>query len=486
MTPADEGYSGANTLRPGFHNMLEDVAAGRIQAVVCYRLDRISRSVSDFSGILQYFNEHNIAFLSVKEHFDTSTPMGRAMLYISSVFAQLERETIAERLQDNLRRLAQTGRWLGGIPPLGFDAKREKQTEGRIDRSYCLLVPNPSEQEIVTQLFSQYINLKSLSKVSEYAKRMGYQTRKHNSFCARTLRHILSNPVYVKSAPSIYQYYSEMGCTIASSSEQFSGNGIHISGKYEKKQKKLLSQPPSHWTIAVGFHEGLIDADLFLKVQQLLNKNRKKPSRIQSSQTALLSGLLVCPRCGSPMFVSYKTSSNPDIPVHYYYRCRNKTKSRGQLCNMENINGKTADTLALAAVEKYLRDNYTLFLNMLFTSMKSEQYTLKPHHDSIIKTKEKIKNLSKCLADNVDSSASKFILLQIEEYAKSLSILEAAEHTSNTIAFQNASLHLQKIYEILDFVFSPNKWSLEDQKRFFSCLSIKVQPHDQILLLNTQ
>ncbi|WP_373845456.1 recombinase family protein, partial [Clostridium sp.] len=98
----DEGFSGGNIDRPQFQKMILDAKGGKFDSLVCYRLDRISRNVADFSATLELLEQHNISFVSIKEQFDTSTPMGKAMVYIASVFAQLERETIAERVRDNM------------------------------------------------------------------------------------------------------------------------------------------------------------------------------------------------------------------------------------------------------------------------------------------------------------------------------------------------------------------------------------------------
>ncbi|MDO7204481.1 recombinase family protein [Paraclostridium bifermentans] len=90
---------------------------------MCYRLDRVLRNIADFSSLIEDLQKYNISFVSIREQFDTSTPMGRAMMFIASVFAQLERETIAERVRDNMLELAKSGRWLGGTAPLGFNQK---------------------------------------------------------------------------------------------------------------------------------------------------------------------------------------------------------------------------------------------------------------------------------------------------------------------------------------------------------------------------
>ena len=118
----DEGFSGKTLERPQFQKMLEDTKKQKVDYLVCYRLDRISRSVGDFAPLAEDLMSREIRFICIREQFDTSTPMGRAMMYIASVFAQLERETIAQRVRDNMFMLARTGRWLGGTPPTGFSS----------------------------------------------------------------------------------------------------------------------------------------------------------------------------------------------------------------------------------------------------------------------------------------------------------------------------------------------------------------------------
>ena len=108
----DEGFSGGTLERPQFKKMMEDSRSMEFAAIVVYRLDRISRNIGDFAKLIEDLGERKIGFISIKEQFDTTSPMGRAMMYIASVFSQLERETIAERIRDNMHELAKTGRWL--------------------------------------------------------------------------------------------------------------------------------------------------------------------------------------------------------------------------------------------------------------------------------------------------------------------------------------------------------------------------------------
>ena len=116
----DEGFSGGNLARPQFKKMMKDSQKIAFAAIVVYRFDRISRNIGDFAKLIEDLGDRNIDFISIREQFDTSSPMGRAMMYIASVFSQLERETIAERIRDNMHELSKTGRWLGGTTPTGY------------------------------------------------------------------------------------------------------------------------------------------------------------------------------------------------------------------------------------------------------------------------------------------------------------------------------------------------------------------------------
>jgi DNA invertase Pin-like site-specific DNA recombinase len=150
----DEGFSGKTINRPKFQQLLNDIKSKKIDVLICYRLDRISRSVADFSSTLELLQKHNVNFISIKEQFDTSTPMGRAMIYIASVFAQLERETIAERVKDNMLQLAKMGKWSGGQLPLGFSSEKVVfMSEEMKSKSFARLVPIPEELEIVKFIY---------------------------------------------------------------------------------------------------------------------------------------------------------------------------------------------------------------------------------------------------------------------------------------------------------------------------------------------
>lgn len=149
---ADKGYSGKNTYRPGFRALLEDIKRGRIEKVIVYKLDRISRSILDFAEMMELFQKCGVEFVSATEKFDTSTPMGRAMLNICIVFAQLERETIQKRVSDAYSVRSRRGFYMGGVIPYGY--RLEKTYMGGIHTSMYMAVPEEIEQ--IRLIFDMY------------------------------------------------------------------------------------------------------------------------------------------------------------------------------------------------------------------------------------------------------------------------------------------------------------------------------------------
>jgi site-specific DNA recombinase len=130
----DMAWSGKSLDRPDFKRMYSDIENKKIHTVICYKLDRVSRNVNDFSSLINDLSSKNVDFISLTENFDTSSALGRAMMYISSVFAQLERETTAERVKDNMFDQASSGIWNGGPVPFGFDRIEWKEGNRKLSR----------------------------------------------------------------------------------------------------------------------------------------------------------------------------------------------------------------------------------------------------------------------------------------------------------------------------------------------------------------
>lgn len=325
----DEGFSGGNINRPKFKELLKDCREKKFDCLICYRLDRISRNVSDFSALIEELNNLKVSFVSIREQFDTSTPMGRAMMYISSVFAQLERETIAERVRDNMIELAKQGRWLGGSPPLGFDSEQLIYIdEDMKERKIAQLTINKTEIELVKKIYHKYLELGSIHQVVAFLQQNKFKGKRGKYFSASSVSKILSNSAYVKSDDTVLEYLREKGIQVFGKKD---GYGILT---YNKRDNKYNKRDTSDWIAAVSKHKGIIDSDKWLYVQRLLekNKDKNKNMRLGTSNKSLLTGIVRCDKCGSPMRVTYGRN-------HYYYTCTRRIQSKGSLCDNPSVNG---------------------------------------------------------------------------------------------------------------------------------------------------
>ncbi len=361
----DEGFSGGNVNRPHFKRMLRDAKNKKFDLLICYRLDRISRNVSDFSQLIKVLNKHGVDFVSIREQFDTTTPMGRAMMYIASVFSQLERETIAERIQDNMTQLAKTGRWLGGIPPTGYESEAVVSIEPNGKERKCFKLKQiPEEINLVKLIFDKYIRFKSITKVEKYLVENNISTKNGLDFSRYSIRFILSNPVYAIADRQLYDYLTENDYDVCSEPEEFDGvNGL---SSYNKTKQNVENSSErnrnfSEWIIAVGLHEGIISSDVWIEAQTLLEQNKSKSYRKVKSSQSLLSGLLCCSNCGSFMRPKAMQRFNPDGEQVFYYMCEMKEKSRKSRCDISNINGNILDYSVLKELKAIAKKNSPLF-----------------------------------------------------------------------------------------------------------------------------
>lgn len=343
----DEGFSGKNTRRPRFQDMMEDIRRRKYNYLVCYRLDRLGRSMIDLATLVEELNRRQVAFISIKEQFDTSTPMGRAMLYFAGVLAQMEREQIAERVRDNMVMLAKNGRWLGGNTPLGFISTEVKmvQLDGRTRKTWYLKENDP-EILIVRLIFQQYLEKRSLVKVAEYLRIHQIRTRKGNDYTVTAVRDILRNPVYCSADREGYEYFRSLGCQVCLE-EPAENVGKSSPGLicYAKTVSGHRENPPEKWILAAGKHRGIIAGKDFVKVQQLLENNKQKSGGYRTrNEIALLSGILYC-SCGCAMRPKYYTVKQTEAAGNrrFSYICPRKNLTHSQNCRIPNLQGNTLD-----------------------------------------------------------------------------------------------------------------------------------------------
>ena len=216
----DNGVSGKDTNREQFQEMCRDIEKGIISKVIVYKLDRISRSIIDFANMMEFFAKYNVEFVSCSEKFDTSTPMGRAMLNICIVFAQLERETIQQRITDAYHSRNKKGFYMGGGKPYGFDLEKI-EIDGKKSKKYT---PISAEIEGVKLIYSMYskpnATLGDILKVLNESK---VPAKKGGKWCLSSVMKILSSPVYVKADVDVYNFYKDMGAKVINPPEDFNG-----------------------------------------------------------------------------------------------------------------------------------------------------------------------------------------------------------------------------------------------------------------------
>lgn len=285
----DGGFTGGNTDRPALKRLLADIEAGRVDTVVVYKIDRFSRSLADFMRMMTVFEEHEVAFVSVTQAFDTSSSMGRLTLNILLSFAQFEREIIGERIRDKIAASRQKGKWTGGTPILGYDVDRSNGSPK--------LVVNATEASRVRQIFDLYLELGALLPVAAELDRRGWRNKAWTTRDGRgrgglpfdkcRVHKLLTNVLYV--------------------------------GKVTHKNE-----------VYAGEHEPIIHDDVLQRVQQqLLRNGRNGAAEGRNRHGALLRGLLYCKSCNRAMSHTFTTRGNRR---YRYYTCTNAVKRGRAAC----------------------------------------------------------------------------------------------------------------------------------------------------------
>ena len=297
-TYIDRGFSGKDTRRPGFEALMEDIRRGEIQAVVVYKLDRISRSIVDFSNMMEVFQSYGVSFISSTEKFDTSTPIGRAMLNLCAVFAQLERETIQKRVSDAYRSRSQKGFYMGGRVPFGFRVEQIKM-DGISTSRY-----QPVKEEIrwVKEMFSFYAQQEaSLGELAQYLKELGAVNRQGKAFCPARLGELIRNPVYVKADGKVYQFFRDRGVRLLDPPGWYTGER----GCYLYQEEKGSKAALTGCLAVLAPHRGIVDSDTWLACRRKCLEHRRAGPK-GTEKSSWLVGKVACGICGSSLAVRKK------------------------------------------------------------------------------------------------------------------------------------------------------------------------------------
>ena len=346
----DKGYSGKNTDRPAFQEMMADITAGKIRRVIVYRLDRISRSVLDFASVIDMFQKYGVDFVSTMEKFDTGTPIGKAMLMIVMIFAQLERETIQQRVIDAYSSRSKRGFYMGGKVPYGFRLK-ETVIDGIRTKMY---EPVPKETAIIEQIFSMYAQSQtSFGDIVRWLDERQVKKRNGEPFSRSRIRDLVVNPVYVRADYRLYEFYKAQGTIIENRPEDFIGtNGAYLYSGNEGKRKTVSLQ--GH-TLVLAPHEGLIPSDIWIKCRSKCLSSTRVAKPIKAKAT-WLAGKVKCAHCGYALSAKvYHCKTKSD---NRYYLCNNKYNTGG--CNFGSLDADLVDEIVFEEMRKKLAEFNTL------------------------------------------------------------------------------------------------------------------------------
>lgn len=308
----DRGFSGKDTNRPGFEKMMADIQAGMIKRVIVYKLDRISRSILDFANMMEQFQKYHVEFVSSTEKFDTSTPIGRAMLNICIVFAQLERETIQKRVTDAYYARSKRGFYMGGRIPYGYRLK-ETVIDG-IRTSMYEEVPEESEQ--LKQIYTLYADSSnSLGDIIRYLKEHRMKHLRGGNWSSARLSELLRNPIYVQADIDVYRFFQSQGVNICNPASDFTGNNacyLYKGTSSDTKSSAFDTREPASSSgkqgeffdkeIVLAPHKGIISSKTWLACRMRCLNNRQS-TKTCKPKNSWLSGKVKCGNCGYALTV---------------------------------------------------------------------------------------------------------------------------------------------------------------------------------------
>jgi len=303
----DGGFSGGTIERPGFKHLLSDAEAGEFDVIVCYRLDRVSRSLVDFVKVHEFLEQRKVALVSVTESINTSTPHGRMMVNVLVSFGQYERELIGERTRDKLSAARRRGKWTGGHPVLGFD----------LDPRGGQLLVNNAEAEMVREVFQQFVEKRSLVQVADELNRRGWTLKRWTTkdgkpygggrFDKVSLRRLLTNHAYV--------------------------------GKVEFEG-----------TVYDGEHAAIVSPKVFRDVLQVLAENHSTGGAAHRNRHgALLRSILRCAACDSAMV---HAPTRKDGKLYRYYRCTNAMRKGAGACPTKSLPADKIEALVVDQIRR--------------------------------------------------------------------------------------------------------------------------------------
>lgn len=302
----DKGYSGTNTKRPAFREMMDCAKEGSLRGIIVYKLDRISRSLCDFASIWTVCEKKKIELISCTEGIDSKTPMGQMLIKLLIMFAEMEQKNISARIRDNYFARAEKMLSLGGRVPVGFNKDFTIEEKGAATVKRCFLYVTKG---------------KSLDETGRILGITGTKVAR-----------IVRNPVYVRSDEHIVEKLKKEGYKILGREEDYcKGCGMR---EISSGSEKYIA--PSH-------HEGIIDPDLWLAAREILN-SRKPSSNAGSGKLSWIQGIIICGKCGESCYVRDNGKGRP----YLYITCQGRRK--GTCTGLHGIRAEDVEKLVSSII----------------------------------------------------------------------------------------------------------------------------------------
>ena len=330
MVYEDAGISGKDIRhRPAMQQLLEDASKKKFHLVMSWKINRISRKLSDAIKIVETLEKYGIGYQSYSEPFESSTPAGKMQFQMMALVGEFERNTIAQNVKMGMRAKAMSGEWCGGIPPFGYCWVTMEGTENHGRRKSRLEVVE-REAEAVRLMFQLYASGKGYKAIVGRINREGYRTKLDNAFSVAQIKSILTNPVYIGKVR------------------------YDVRRDWNEKRRNNINPNP---IVADGKHEAIIPEELWEQVQFMISQKNGKPARIYDGEYPL-TGILKCPQCGAGMVISRTTNRNKDGSKQKltYYACGNWKNKGTTVCHSNMVRVEKANTFVYNQLDKLLSD----------------------------------------------------------------------------------------------------------------------------------
>lgn len=434
----DEGKSGFYSDRPDFQRMIHDVERKKIRAIVCYKLDRISRKMSDLTNMIDFLNKYKVALLISSNNLNTMDSNSKMMIQMLGMIAEFERDILTERIQDNLSELSKDGRWMGGITPTGFTTERSKEGRGKSKNSYTYLVPIPEERDLVQHIFRLFLDNRGFNATATKLNEEGYRTKTGASFTSLAVKDIIRNPVYCVADENAYQYFFNAGCNIYGDKEDYDGvHGISVYNRTEQTKEEsdesTFLRPEftrlttlngmEDWIVAPGRHVGFVSSEDWIEAQNIKEEIADNYNRPHRTTNALLAGLIYCPLCHRKLNVIPESNRFTNGKPRFKYACPNAIR-KGP-CGFQAIRGVEMDEYIVERLSHLSDSGDKDYIEEIQNEIKSllkgngSEKDIETLKKAIEKLEKSIKAQVKSLRTATDSTRQ-YIQADIDEMAKEI------------------------------------------------------------------